>query len=349
LATQADGWKRLKPDSTRFHLMLGDRNRLPYHRLGSFNTSHARQVVNYYRGNHRLCRKAQMLDLLRQLPAFCKLNTWLPSSFIVRGKHGDDERALVQTEHAMRPHIWIAKPSMGGKGAGILINDNLEQLLADVDKTELIYVMCEYIDRPLLLQGGRKFDIRLWVVLDTKFQAWLYREGVLRTTSKAYDSSDFTDAVKHLTNHCIQEAQADDFGKFEAGNELWFSEFATWLEEQHRIDFEQHIMPQMAKIVHYCFESLRPFSELSSHAAYQSFQLFGFDFMLDSDCHVWLVEVNGGPAVAEALRADMAQDVYQEIVAPAFHTSPGLPHRRSKLVPVLDYVPSHEQLGKPLE
>ena len=31
---------------------------------------------------------------------------------------------------------------------------------------------------------------------------------------------------------------------------------------------------------------------LGSH----SFQLFGFDFMVDSQFHVWLLEVNGAPA-----------------------------------------------------
>ena len=34
---------------------------------------------------------------------------------------------------------------------------------------------------------------------------------------------------------------------------------------------------------------------LGSH----SFQLFGFDFMVDSQFHVWLLEVNGAPASAK--------------------------------------------------
>ena len=32
---------------------------------------------------------------------------------------------------------------------------------------------------------------------------------------------------------------------------------------------------------------------------YHSFQLFGFDFMVDSQFHVWLLEVNGAPASAK--------------------------------------------------
>ena len=32
--------------------------------------------------------------------------------------------------------------------------------------------------------------------------------------------------------------------------------------------------------------------------SYSSFQLFGFDFMVDEDLKVWLIEVNGAPACA---------------------------------------------------
>ena len=34
---------------------------------------------------------------------------------------------------------------------------------------------------------------------------------------------------------------------------------------------------------------------------YQSFQLFGFDFMVDEDFKVWLIEINGAPACAESV------------------------------------------------
>ena len=40
--------------------------------------------------------------------------------------------------------------------------------------------------RPLLLRGGRKFDVRCWVLLDPDYKVYLYREGVLRTGAVAY-------------------------------------------------------------------------------------------------------------------------------------------------------------------
>jgi len=32
-------------------------------------------------------------------------------------------------------------------------------------------------------EGGRKFDIRVWVLVDHQFSIWIYKEGVLRTCS----------------------------------------------------------------------------------------------------------------------------------------------------------------------
>ena len=42
---------------------------------------------------------------------------------------------------------------------------------------------------------------------------------------------------------------------------------------------------------------------------YNCFQVFGFDFMVDSALKVWLVEVNSSPAIAEALADEFAKDV----------------------------------------
>lgn len=37
----------------------------------------------------------------------------------------------------------------------------------------------------------------------------------------------------------------------------------------------------------------------TKHLSYQSFQLFGFDFMVDESFKVWLIEINGAPACAQ--------------------------------------------------
>lgn len=39
----------------------------------------------------------------------------------------------------------------------------------------------------------------------------------------------------------------------------------------------------------------------TKHLSYQSFQLFGFDFMVDVNFKVWLIEINGAPACAQSV------------------------------------------------
>lgn len=55
-------------------------------------------------------------------------------------------------------------------------------------------------------------------------RAYWYEEGYLRTSCEEFDLKDPTNQYIHLTNDAIQK-YADDYGKYENGNKLSFSEF----------------------------------------------------------------------------------------------------------------------------
>lgn len=44
------------------------------------------------------------------------------------------------------------------------------------------FVIQKYMEKPLLF-SGRKFDIRMWVLITHEFKVFLFREGYLRTSS----------------------------------------------------------------------------------------------------------------------------------------------------------------------
>ena len=66
-------------------------------------------------------------------------------------------------------------------------NDNQVNLKQDV-RSE-VFVIQKYIERPLLLQG-RKFDIRLWVLVNqvnlNEQRCYLFAEGYIRTSSQKF-------------------------------------------------------------------------------------------------------------------------------------------------------------------
>ncbi|EDQ92253.1 uncharacterized protein MONBRDRAFT_14687 [Monosiga brevicollis MX1] len=331
------GAKRMKGTSTRLDLLLGDRNNPPYFRMGMMAATHGGlpPLINFYRGNDRLCQKAKMAQLLQGGTAAAR-PTWLPETYTVRGQRTeqpDHERDLLLLAHAQRPRVWIAKPTCGCKGENILIDDNLPRLLQAMDHYRFLFVVTEYLLEPLLLTpGGRKFDLRLWVLLDPQYEAFIFEEGVLRTASTPYTADSWDDVTQHLTNHAIQEVHAQDYERYEPGNELFFPDFRLWLQEHRGVDFDEEVMPQMAQIIHQCFDALRPSCQLPPGHAYHSFQLFGFDFMLDAAMKVWLIEVNGAPAAAARLTTPIAHDLCLH-VAQYFGF---VRHPKTRFKPVLD-------------
>ncbi|XP_019625758.1 PREDICTED: tubulin--tyrosine ligase-like isoform X2 [Branchiostoma belcheri] len=330
-------WRCLPRDSARFHLMLGERNKLPFGRLG--HEPGLVQLVNYYRGSGSICRKTSMVKTVQSASSAEGSDPfrWMPLSFIVcptrflaendekaaRGRLGlkprrKDERSEFRTAASDgKGGVWIAKASAGAKGEDILISSDCESLLEFVDRGKQSHVIQKYIEDPLLLTGNRKFDMRMWVLLDHQYSIWMFKQGVLRTSSDPYNPGDLQDLTSHLTNHCLQEAHSANYGKYEEGNEMFFPEFNRFLETEHSTTLDSAVLPQVRTVIRHCLEAIRE-SISTSGLDYCSFQLFGFDFMLDTQLKVWLIEVNGAPACARKLLPDLAAGIVDIAISPLF-------------------------------
>uniref|UniRef100_A0A8C5QKB1 Tubulin--tyrosine ligase n=1 Tax=Leptobrachium leishanense TaxID=445787 RepID=A0A8C5QKB1_9ANUR len=333
-------WKRLKRDNPRFNLMLGERNRLPFGRLG--HEPGIVQLVNYYRGADKLCRKASLVKLIKTSPELSESCTWFPESYVIYPVKG--KTPVVQASNGLRElinsartdereeflasfnkkkddgegNVWIAKSSSGAKGEGILISSDGNELLNFIDNQGQVHVIQKYLEDPLLLEPGhRKFDIRSWVLVDNQYNIFLYKEGVLRTSSEPYNDSDFQDMTSHLTNHCIQKEHSKNYGRYEDGNEMFFEDFNQYLETSHNVNLENSILWQLKQIIRICLTCIEP-AISTKHLPYNSFQLFGFDFMVDKDLKVWLIEVNGAPACAQKLYAELCQGIVDLAISTVF-------------------------------
>ncbi|KAK5853671.1 hypothetical protein PBY51_014804 [Eleginops maclovinus] len=299
--------------------MLGERNRLPFGRLG--HEPGLVQLVNYYRGADKLCRKASLVKLIKTSPELSDSSNWFPESYIIYPTNLKTPVAPATngiSHLKSNPKTDERESSSGAKGAGILISHDANQLLEYIDNQGQVHVIQKYLEKPLLLQpGNRKFDIRSWVLVDHQYNIYLYREGVLRTSSEPYNSSDLQDMTSHLTNHCIQKEHSQNYGRYEEGNEMFFDEFRLYLLNTHNVTLETSILPQIKQIIKSCLTCIEP-SISTKHLSYQSFQLFGFDFMVDESFKVWLIEINGAPACAQKLYSELCQGIVDVAISSVF-------------------------------
>ncbi|GMF38741.1 unnamed protein product [Phytophthora fragariaefolia] len=121
-------------------------------------------------------------------------------------------------------NVWICKPSNLSQGRGIVLCSSLEEL-AEItsggkqvgrehleggvdDKVAAKWIVQKYIERPLLLQSGRKFDIRQWVLiteLEPKPVAFWFHRSYLRFCARKFELTRLQDQFTHLSNYSIQQ------------------------------------------------------------------------------------------------------------------------------------------------
>eukprot|EP00906_Rhabdomonas_costata_P033920 RCo047760 len=287
-----------------------------------------RVLVNYYAGSKELTLKSNMVRHLRR--ALRHPHDIIPPTYILKPKCRTDERSKFLEKYfaidSSCLNVWIVKPSRMNKAVGIRVMDRPEEILWYIDRNEERgeWVVQKYIERPFLL-GLRKFDIRSWVVVDPKFNIWLWSEGVLRTCSEPFSLEDLNNDLIHLSNHCVQE-KGPNFAVYECGNEMWYSQFQDYLDFLHPgLNFREQVIPTMKEIIKTCFDAVKTHllqSVSGEFADLLCYQVFGFDFMLDENFTVFLIEINGQPAVAEALLPAFTQDCIDLLIRPMFPVPP---------------------------
>jgi len=122
------------------------------------------------------------------------------------------------------------------------------------------------------------------------------REGYLRTASSEYkvDRTALNNDYIHLTNNAVQK-NSPNYGTFEDGNQLSFSYFDNYLQND---SLKTSILPKMKYYAGLTMASAR--KKLNPNRRKQCFEIFGFDYIIDSELNVWLIEVNTNPCIEES-------------------------------------------------
>ena len=203
-------------------------------------------------------------------------------------------------------NCWIVKPGEStNRGIGITVCSTIDEVSRCVEDRKAVgtnqrtYIVQKYIYKPMLYRN-RKFDIRCYVlvtVINNRLQAYFYREGYLRTSVSEFDMDNIKDRFIHLTNDAVQK-NSPEYGKFEDGNKLSYQEFQEYIDEcvENKVDFKDVVHPKMRKIV---IDTIKAtYKKLDPKRRVNSFEVLGYDFMLDEMFTPWLLEINTNPCLA---------------------------------------------------
>nr|XP_033321045.1 tubulin glycylase 3A-like [Megalopta genalis] len=203
-------------------------------------------------------------------------------------------------------NMWILKPSELCCGTGISISHNFKDIFRKVkSRPKDYFIVQKYIERPLLIHDT-KFDIRQWYLVTSTFPLtiWLFKEGLLRFSSKPYTFSTYHEAI-HICNTAIQEKYDEERRRRRkrgyseevvksVRDQGWDCEKLNEYLKQIGLDGEPYydrIYPKMAEAI--VLTMLASQEHMDRRRC--SFELYGADFVVMEDLSVWLIEINTNP------------------------------------------------------
>ena len=186
------------------------------------------QKVNHFRNHYELTRKDLLVKNLKRAKRQAEKDgnteefnrlAMFPNTYVLPLEYSIfvEEYKRIQSEKAKGEKcIWIMKPCGKAQGKGIFLVDRLSQITDWKSETRFrpenpgveSYVCQRYITNPLLV-GGKKFDLRIYVLV-TSYQPltiYMYRSGFARFshTRSAMDTAELTNMQMHLTNVAVQK------------------------------------------------------------------------------------------------------------------------------------------------
>jgi tubulin polyglutamylase TTLL4 len=196
--------------------------------------------------------------------------------------------------------LWLIKPKSGSLGEGIYIFENFT-------KIPDVYLITRYISNPHLI-NKLKYDFRIYVLITglAPLKVYLYKEGMVRFATDEYnlDKNHLSHKYSYLTNVNINQKNKQEYKKATNADTQEGSKWSLQVYEDYcnnnNIDY-MHIRKQMGDIaiksvlsVHEQFLNRIKENETQDR---NHFKLLGFDFLLDENMKVHLIEINSRPSL----------------------------------------------------
>lgn len=272
--------------------------------------------VNHYPGSFHMGRKDKLWARLKLASQkFDDFDTFHPMTFVLP----KDYEELDKYWRSSPSNLFIMKPPASARGNGVQVINDISQIPASalttpqpaegaVAKKSTIIVQ-QYISNPCLLENGQKFDLRVYVLITSvdPLRIYVYEEGLVRFASSKYTSQEdgIIDQYMHLTNYFVnknnQEYKINNDCESLHGCKWTLKRFWRYIKEHYdHVDVDElwkKIIDIIVKTIISCESPMTRFSHQNCKNDYSSYELFGFDIILDENFKPWILEVNITPSL----------------------------------------------------
>ena len=159
------------------------------------------------------------------------------------------------------------------------------------------------MENPLIISSNfkplhkKKFDIRQWVLVRSFYplKVYMFSTCYLRICSAEFNLDNIKSPLSHLTNFSLNKTayQAKNISLEESVCDL--NSFLQYLSTFTNKNWDTDIKPKIMNIIINTLKCVQDSIEQKNF----SFELFGFDLILDEKFDPWLLEVNLSPACNE--------------------------------------------------
>ncbi|EPY86348.1 putative tubulin polyglutamylase TTLL1-like isoform 2 [Camelus ferus] len=281
------------------------------------------QIVNHFPNHYELTRKDLMVKNIKRyrkelekegspLAEKDENGKYLYLDFVpVTYMLPADYNLFVEEFRKSPSSTWIMKPCGKAQGKGIFLINKLSQIKKwsrdsktssfVSQSTKEAYVISLYINNPLLI-GGRKFDLRLYVLVSTyrPLRCYMYKLGFCRFCTVKYtpSTSELDNMFVHLTNVAIQK-HGEDYNHIHGGK--WtVNNLRLYLESTRGKEVTSKLFDEIHWIIVQSLKAVAPVMNNDKHC----FECYGYDIIIDDRLKPWLIEVNASPSLTSSTAND---------------------------------------------
>ena len=233
----------------------------------------------------------------------------------------------VEDEVGDQLNVWIMKPTGSAQGKGIFLCTKLQQVQdwrkganwrpshmttslgggdgkgkeGEEEGRVENYVAQRYIENPMLI-GGRKFDLRIYVLVLSynPLRVYVNRSGFARFSMSRFtmNKDQVGNNLIHLTNVAIQK-KGPQYSK-NVGMKWPLNNLKVHCQAKYGAAKADELFADIEGVIIRSLMAVQPIIINDKH----SFEMYGYDVLIDSNLKPWLVEVNASPSLSADTKAD---------------------------------------------